>query len=309
MVMIMAGFHLKNLLSRMEISILLLTFVLVILMVRSFCSKSVFHFSNAICFQTIDDWIDMAEESDSSSSSQDDIYVNLLENPERFTGYSGPAAIRVWRSVTEENCFGGADDQCLEKRVFYRLMSGLRASISTHVAREYLFSSKTDPYWGPNVPLFVKAVGAYPERLDNLYFTFLFLARAVSRAGDAILSMPLHTGNPEEDRIMREELKLLLNPPEILKREGWGNGGESSVGLWNLDAFLQLFDDGRKCHFPASTEGWKREVEESVDVCMHGFDESRLFQVSYFLPMLQENYICSPYFAIVDVFLRNSKPL
>jgi Endoplasmic Reticulum Oxidoreductin 1 (ERO1) len=48
------------------------------------------------------------------------VYVNLLQNPERFTGYAGPSARRVWNSIKEENCFGGADDTCLEKRVFYR---------------------------------------------------------------------------------------------------------------------------------------------------------------------------------------------
>jgi hypothetical protein len=48
------------------------------------------------------------------------VYVNLLENPERFTGYSGASAQRVWRSIQQENCFGGANDVCVEKRLFYR---------------------------------------------------------------------------------------------------------------------------------------------------------------------------------------------
>jgi hypothetical protein len=48
-------------------------------------------------------------------------YVNLLQNPERFTGYSGPSARRVWQSIWQGNCFdGGATDTCIEKRVFFR---------------------------------------------------------------------------------------------------------------------------------------------------------------------------------------------
>ena len=47
-------------------------------------------------------------------------YVNLLQNPEQFTGYAGPSAARVWQSIQQENCFGGQDDTCAEKRVFYR---------------------------------------------------------------------------------------------------------------------------------------------------------------------------------------------
>ena len=34
-------------------------------------------------------------------------YVNLLQNPERYTGYAGPSAARVWKGIQQENCFGG----------------------------------------------------------------------------------------------------------------------------------------------------------------------------------------------------------
>jgi ERO1-like protein beta len=32
-------------------------------------------------------------------------YVDLLLNPERYTGYKGSSAWRVWNSIYEENCF------------------------------------------------------------------------------------------------------------------------------------------------------------------------------------------------------------
>ena len=35
----------------------------------------------------------------------DVVYVNLLDNPERFTGYAGESAGRVWKAIYEENCF------------------------------------------------------------------------------------------------------------------------------------------------------------------------------------------------------------
>ena len=97
-------------------------------------------------------------------------YINLLQNPERFTGYAGPSAHRVWRAVYDENCFGlggaaAGADTCLEKRVFFRLMSGLQASIATHIAREYYDERRG---WHENVPLFVARVGTHPERLDAM---------------------------------------------------------------------------------------------------------------------------------------------
>lgn len=97
-------------------------------------------------------------------------YVDLSLVPERYTGYSGPSAHRVWKSIYEENCFGlselnlltapsparvslpdtltdvlrepidgeDQDGECLEKRVYYKIISGLHASISTHICMEYL---------------------------------------------------------------------------------------------------------------------------------------------------------------------------
>uniref|UniRef100_A0A8C3SDW5 ERO1-like protein alpha n=1 Tax=Chelydra serpentina TaxID=8475 RepID=A0A8C3SDW5_CHESE len=37
--------------------------------------------------------------------SPDAEYVDLLLNPERYTGYKGPEAWKIWNSIYEENCF------------------------------------------------------------------------------------------------------------------------------------------------------------------------------------------------------------
>lgn len=33
------------------------------------------------------------------------IYVDLLKNPERYTGYKGEASNRIWYMIYAENCF------------------------------------------------------------------------------------------------------------------------------------------------------------------------------------------------------------
>ncbi|XP_032300991.1 ERO1-like protein alpha [Coturnix japonica] len=67
------------------------------------------------------------DDSSDSFCEADDIhspdaeYVDLLLNPERYTGYRGPDAWKIWNSIYEENCFkpqnvkrplasGGGDD-------------------------------------------------------------------------------------------------------------------------------------------------------------------------------------------------------
>ena len=113
-------------------------------------------------------------------------YYDLSTIPERYTGYAGQDARRIWRAIYEENCFGlselnlmktknpapvtlpdtmtdpfknendevDASEQCLEKKVYYKIISGasytpcvptchscitgLHASISTHICYESL---------------------------------------------------------------------------------------------------------------------------------------------------------------------------
>lgn len=137
-------------------------------------------------------------------------YFDLQLVPERYTGYSGHDARRVWRSIYEENCFGlsepslvgrspspvtlpdtmiealhddGVDSpaQCLEKRVYYKVISGLHASISTHICHEYL--NQTTGKWGSNLNCFISRVASHPERLQYIYFNTILLLRAVHRLG------------------------------------------------------------------------------------------------------------------------------
>lgn len=57
--------------------------------------------------------------------------INLVENPERYTGYAGESAANVWSAIYNENCLHvepqlkGGLETCIEERVFYKLVSGL----------------------------------------------------------------------------------------------------------------------------------------------------------------------------------------
>ena len=92
-------------------------------------------------------------------------FVDLVENPEQFTGYSGAAATRVWNTVYDELCFhpetedktlylnsGTARGLCREKRAFYKLVSGLHSSVAVHLCSRYLLhqvqrSASTSPLY------------------------------------------------------------------------------------------------------------------------------------------------------------------
>ena len=188
------------------------------------------------------------------------IYVDLKANPEGHTGYDGEPARRIWRAIYEENCFdldeapspkeqlvlawrrdvvredaAASAGQCLERRVFYKLVSGLQASISTHIATSDFgfwdvvrsapadFRRRSSAFFGAffekclpgedtcaadaapqrspfvNDALFVDRVGGHRDRLDNLYFAYLFVLRAVTRAGAELVDYDYATGDAADD--------------------------------------------------------------------------------------------------------------
>jgi hypothetical protein len=166
-------------------------------------------------------------------------YVDLTLVPERYTGYAGPSAHRVWKSIYEENCFGlselnllttrspaqvtlpdtltdvlrepinggNTDGECLEKRVYYKIISGLHASITTHICLEYL--NQRTGEMGPNLECFVTRVASHPERLQYIYFNTVLLLRAVSRIGPYLrdydycsMSVPTH-----HDHVLAEDIQ------------------------------------------------------------------------------------------------------
>ena len=137
-------------------------------------------------------------------------YMDLLVNPEGYTGYTGPTAWRIWESIYDENCFPitGKDvnGMCAEQRVFYRLISGLQSSINTHIAL-----TRNDGE--PSLPLWLERVGTHPDRLENMYFVYLFLVRALAKARPVLAAMKFDTGNQAQDLSTRQLLDQLLAAP------------------------------------------------------------------------------------------------
>lgn len=157
-------------------------------------------------------------------------YVDLTLNPERYTGYRGPSAHRIWRSIYLENCFDEnakralfrhikQPDQlnamCIEQRTFYRAISGLHSSINIHLASNYLlsesgsFMSAPNGVWGRNIDEFRNRFSAEttdgegPNWLKNLYFVYLLELRALAKAAPYLRQEQYFTGVEDEDAAVR----------------------------------------------------------------------------------------------------------
>lgn len=163
-------------------------------------------------------------------------YVDLLLNPERYTGYKGKSAHKIWHSIYMENCFRPIhvynnpyitderlNDMCLEQRVFYRAISGLHSSINIHLCAKYLISESNSlndalstPVWGHNLSEFKRRFspettnGQGPNWLKNLYFLYLLELRALAKASPYLEREEYYTGNEPEDWDTQQAVKDLL---------------------------------------------------------------------------------------------------
>jgi hypothetical protein len=159
-------------------------------------------------------------------------FYDLIRNPERFTGYSGPSAVNIWKLIYEQNCFKPDKPDyehylsieqgmsCLEKRIFFRLISGFHTSINVDVVANWLIPGKNafePPRWGPNVEEFVRRFdprqtnGEGPRRLQNMYFAYLVEMRALIKAAPYLAEELFFTGNEVEDEAVRDAVRQLLD--------------------------------------------------------------------------------------------------
>ncbi|KAG2415599.1 endoplasmic oxidoreductin 1 precursor [Aspergillus terreus] len=181
---------------------------------------------------------------DEGASGKGD-YVSLVDNPERFTGYAGAGAHQVWDAIYRENCFlkpvpqqlelspipqaGGLqavndfrsvlqkeskrteglpfDNECLEKRVFHRVISGMHASITTHLCWDYL--NQTTGEWHPNLQCFKERLHDHPERISNLYFNYALVSRAVAKLRKHLQNYTYCTSDPVQDSLTKEKVSRL----------------------------------------------------------------------------------------------------
>ncbi|KAI4323147.1 hypothetical protein L6164_022777 [Bauhinia variegata] len=153
--------------------------------------------------------------NDDETDNDEMTYVNLQLNPERYTGYTGPSARKIWDAVYSENCPKySAGEICQEKKVLYKLISGLHSSISIHIAADYLLDEVTNQ-WGQNPKLMHDRILRYPDRVQNLYFTYLFVLRAVMKAANYLEQAEYNTGNNEEDLKSQSLIRQLVHNPKL----------------------------------------------------------------------------------------------
>jgi hypothetical protein len=141
------------------------------------------------------------------------VFVDLIENPERFTGYVGEGANKIWKAIYDENCFTPPKNplaslnwnKCEEKQMFYRIVSGLHSSITVHLAYEW-YNQKTNN-WETNFDIFDERVGKFPDRLGNMYFDYMLMYRAITKLGGHLRKLKFNADDLKQDKFIQKSIK------------------------------------------------------------------------------------------------------
>ena len=156
-------------------------------------------------------------------NESDYMLVNLLDNQETFTAYVGGP---IWSAIYEENCLLDqafsdikqrandvrarlldSGETCTEATLLYHLMSGLHASVNTHVS---------EGFEGPenslvnNQTYFLDHVGNHPDRVKNLHFTYAAVVKAITIMEQSLVQNDYETGLGTQDDLKAKRLILSL---------------------------------------------------------------------------------------------------
>nr|CAD7568592.1 unnamed protein product [Timema californicum] len=215
-----------------------------------------------------------------TNEEDDDIeYVDLLLNPERYTGYKGKSAHRIWHSIYMENCFRpknsyGAYIQtsklsaitylgmdtcyllqvCVWRKGPFTEQSLVSIPVLIYISVQNIFFqnsliSHPDGKWGANLEEFHRrfdpelTAGEGPQWLKNLYFLYLLELRALAKAAPYLMREEYFTGNDQEDVEVRQAIKDFLNVvrsfPDHFNESSMFTGGKQAKKL--KEEFRQHF--------------------------------------------------------------------
>ncbi|PKS12807.1 hypothetical protein jhhlp_001018 [Lomentospora prolificans] len=103
------------------------------------------------------------------------------------------------------------EDQCIEKRVFYRVISGMHASISTHLCWDFL--NQTTGEWTPNLACYNGRLHQFPDRISNLYFNYALVTRAIAKLGPYLQGSDyvFCTGDKQQDAETKAKIQAVTD--------------------------------------------------------------------------------------------------
>ena len=136
-------------------------------------------------------WL-LEEDIDSKEGS----YVNLLKNPEGYTGYRGA---HIWNAIFKENCLSdNYNTLCKDDKFFFKLFSGWLSNTNFQIGMNFHDIVKNNTFI--NVTMLTERLLYQRERIENFLFLYSVIIKAVNKAKDFLLEYNYQSGNKIEDK-------------------------------------------------------------------------------------------------------------
>ena len=139
--------------------------------------------------------------------SKEGTYINLLKNPEGYTGYQGP---HIWKAIFSENCFSDRFNLlCKEDKIFYRIFSGWLSNTNMQIG--FNFHDKKTNRTYLNVEMLSTRLLNMKDRVDNFFFLYSLMLKAINKGKNFLLNYDYFSGNETEDKITLNLINELFN--------------------------------------------------------------------------------------------------
>ena len=153
---------------------------------------------------------------------KDGSYVNLLKNPEGYTGYRGA---HIWNAIFKENCYTESySSLCVEDKIFSNIFMGWLVNTNFQIGCNFRNRQTNESY--VNVSYVTNKFLYHKDKIDYLFFLYSLMLKAVNKAVPFLLNYDYSSGNKTEDKMTLKIIK------EIFRYE-----------LLNMDLIEDSFQD------------------------------------------------------------------
>ena len=153
---------------------------------------------------------------------KDGSYINLLKNPEGYTGYRGA---HIWNAIFKENCYSGSySSLCVEDKIFSKIFTGWLVNTNFQIGCNFRNRKTNESY--VNVSYVTNKFLYHKDKIDYLFFLYSLMLKAANKAGPFLLQYDYSSGNRTEDE---KTLKLIK---DLFRYE-----------LKNMDIIEEAFQD------------------------------------------------------------------
>lgn len=137
---------------------------------------------------------------------KDGAYINLLKNPEGYTGYRGA---HIWNAIFKENCFSESySNLCVEDKIFSNIFMGWLVNTNFQIGCNFRNRETNNTYI--NVSYVTKKYLYHKDKIDNLLFLYSLMIKAINKAVPLLLEYDYRSGNKTEDQMTYKYTKEIF---------------------------------------------------------------------------------------------------